>query len=76
MGRSRPIVPHDDGDGEAGQGHVEAVALALVARGALGAALRVLRHLGRRLAGDGLPKLSYLMSLREHKYTPCDSILN
>ena len=54
-GRSRPIVPHDDGDGEAGQGPVEAVALAPVARGALSAALRVLHHDDPWQADDGRP---------------------
>ena len=44
-----------DGDGEAGQGPVEAVALAPVARGALSAALRVLHHDDPWQADDGRP---------------------
>ena len=46
-------VPLDVGAGDMGQDPVVAVVLGPAARGTLGAALRVLRHLGRRLAGDG-----------------------
>ena len=46
-------VPPDVGAGDVGQDPVVAVVLGPAARGTLGAALRVLCHLGRRLAGDG-----------------------